>query len=36
MVGNLKKITVFRPSFINFPTVFLRKKEEEKGKGEGR
>ena len=39
MVGNLKKITVF----FKFPTVFLRKKEEEKGKkrkkkekGEGR
>ena len=28
MVGNLKKITVF----FKFPTVFLRKKEEEKGK----
>ena len=28
MVGNLKKITVF----LNFPTVFLRKEEEEKGK----
>lgn len=32
MVGNLKKITVF----FKFPTVFLRKEEEEKGKGEGR
>lgn len=32
MVGNLKKITVF----FKFPTVFLRKKEEEKGKGEGK
>ena len=31
MVGNLKKITVF----FKFPTVFLRKKEEEKEKGEG-
>ena len=29
MVGNLKKLTVF----FKFPTVFLRKKEEEKGKG---
>ena len=28
MVGNLKNITVF----IKFPTVFLRKKEEEKAK----
>ena len=28
MVGNLKKLTVF----FKFPTVFLRKKEEEKGK----
>ena len=28
MVGNLKKI----PVFFKFPTVFLRKKEEEKGK----
>ena len=28
MVGNLKKITVF----FKFPTVFLRKKVEEKGK----
>ena len=28
MVGNLKKITVF----FKFPTVFLRKKEEENGK----
>ncbi len=28
MVGNLKKITVF----FKFPTVFLRNKEEEKGK----
>jgi len=27
-VGNLKKITVF----FKFPTVFLRKEEEEKGK----
>lgn len=29
MVGNLKKLTVF----FKFPTVFLRKKEEEKGEG---
>ena len=28
MVGNLKNLTVF----FKFPTVFLRKKEEEKGK----
>lgn len=28
MVGNLKKLTVF----FKFPTVFLRKEEEEKGK----
>ena len=28
MVGNLKKLTVF----FKFPTVFLGKKEEEKGK----
>ena len=28
MVGNLKKLTVF----FKFPTVFLMKKEEEKGK----
>ena len=28
MVGNLKKLTVF----FKFPTVFLRKKEEKKGK----
>ena len=28
MVGNLKKLSVF----FKFPTVFLRKKEEEKGK----
>ena len=28
MVGNLKKLTVF----FKLPTVFLRKKEEEKGK----
>ena len=28
MVGNLKKLTVF----FKFPTVFLRNKEEEKGK----
>ena len=28
MVGNLTKLTVF----FKFPTVFLRKKEEEKGK----
>ena len=28
MVGNLKKLTFF----FKFPTVFLRKKEEEKGK----
>lgn len=28
MVGNLKKLTVF----FKFSTVFLRKKEEEKGK----
>ena len=28
MVGNLKKLTVF----FKFPTVILRKKEEEKGK----
>ena len=28
MVGNLNKLTVF----FKFPTVFLRKKEEEKGK----
>ncbi len=28
MVGNLKKLTVF----FKFPTVFLRTKEEEKGK----
>ena len=32
MVGNLKKITVF----FKFPTVFLRKKEEEKGDDNGR
>lgn len=36
MVGNLKKLTVF----FKFPTVFLRKKEEEKRKkvrvGEGK
>ena len=31
MVGNLKKLTVF----FKFPTVFLRKKEEEKGKRGG-